>query len=80
MYRPKMSGLSKFLWFLIWTGFAFMVFPGVFLFHQRVEPYIFGMPFTYGYIIFWWAFMCIILFIAPRVNWGVKKKEEVNDQ
>jgi len=56
-----------------------MVFPGVFLFHERVYPLIFGMPFTYGYIMFWWAFMCAILAIAPKVNWGIKKKEEVNE-
>ena len=64
---------------MVWIGFAFMVFPGVFLFHERVYPLIFGMPFTYGYIMFWWAFMCAILAIAPKLNWGIKKKEEVKE-
>ena len=75
-----MSGLSKLLWALIWIGFGFMTFPGVLFFHQKSEPFIFGMPFIYGYIIFCWAFMCIVLAIAPKMNWGVKrdKKEEVD--
>jgi len=81
MYRPKMTWLSKLIWTLLLIGFAFMVFPGVFIFHERAEPFIFGMPFTYGYIIFWWAYMCIILLIAPKINWGAKKKEkEVSDE
>ena len=75
MYRPKMSGTSKLLWALIWLGFMIMTFPGVLFFHAKAYPFIFGMPFIYGFIIFMWAYMCIILFIAPRLNWGVKREK-----
>jgi hypothetical protein len=53
-----------------------MEFPGVFFFKDIVDPFIFGLPFIYGYILIWWAFMCIVMFIAYRTNWGDKSADE----
>lgn len=57
------------LWILVILGFMLMEFPGVFFFN-RVEPMIFNMPFIYGFNIIIWAYMCVVLFIAYRTNWG----------
>ena len=70
MYRPKMTIASKIIWGLLIAGFAFMEFPGVFFFEKKADPFIFGLPFIYGYIICCWVFMCVVLFIAYRINWG----------
>ncbi len=75
MTKRKMSGVSKLIWLILIIGFAAMEFPGVLFFHDKVEPFIFGLPFIYGYIIILWAIMCIVLFYAYRVNWGEGNSE-----
>lgn len=76
----KMTSKTKLIAVLLLIGFAFMEFPGVFFFKDMVEPYIFGLPFIYGYILLWWVYMCVILFWAYKCNWGrsevVKKDGE----
>ena len=74
LYRPKMTGLTKLIWTLLIISFGFMVFPGVLFFHNVAEPFMFGMPFIYGYILCWWAFQCAVLLFAHKVNWGKKKE------
>lgn len=74
--RPKdakMSGLSKVLWILIAIPFLFMEFPGVFFFQHMTDPYIFGFPFIYGYILICWAVLVVIIGIAYFKNWGEPK-------
>lgn len=68
------------IWVLLGVGFAAMEFPGVFLFADRAEPFLFGMPFTYGYIILWWLYMCAVLLYAYRVRWGRAPHAEVADE
>ena len=51
-----------------------MEFPGVFFFHDKIDPFIFNLPFIYGYIIIWWIYMCVIMLIAFLTNWGYKKE------
>lgn len=70
MTDQKMSGKTKLIWVLVLIGFAFMEFPGVFFFQFKVEPFILGLPFIYGYILCWWAYMCAVLFYAYKVNFG----------
>ena len=57
------------LWVLIIIGFAIMEFPGILLIN-RVKPWIFGLPFIYGFTIIMWAIMCVIMFVAYQTNWG----------
>ena len=74
MYHPKRSKLTILYVILILIGFAFMEFPGVFFFKDMVDPFIFGLPFIYGYIIICWIYMCIVLLAAFLTNWGYKKE------
>lgn len=76
MYRPKMTTTAKVIWTMLVIGFAAMVFPGVFFFQNVSEPFLFGMPFIYGYIILWWAYICAVTFYAYKKNWGQKEDDE----
>ena len=80
MSKHKMTGRTKLIWILLLIGFAAMEFPGVFFFHDKVEPFILGFPFIYGYILCWWAYMCIILFYAYRTRWGHPEGEGGDEQ
>ncbi len=71
--NAKMSTTSKILWILIIIPFLFMEFPGVFFFQHMTEPYIFGFPFIYGYILIWWAVLVVVIGIAYFKNWGEPK-------
>ena len=66
----RYSTRTKVIWSLLLLGFALMEFPGVFLFWDKVTPFIFGLPFIYGYILICWAYMCLVLFYAYKTNWG----------
>ena len=66
----KMSGKTKLFWLLLLLGFMFMEFPGVFFFKSMAEPYILGFPFIYGYILCCWVYMCVVVLIAYKSNWG----------
>lgn len=73
MAETKQKGPStRLFWILIVLGFAVMQFPGIF-FINRIDPMIFGMPFIYGFTIIMWAYMCVVLFLAYRFNWGKGK-------
>ena len=74
MYKPKRSKLTILYVILLLVGFCFMEFPGVFFFQNMVDPFIFGLPFIYGYIIIWWIYMCVVMLIAFLTNWGYKKE------
>ncbi len=76
MTGRKMSKKTLVITILLVIGFAFMEFPGVFFFQSKVEPFIFGLPFIYGYIICWWVYMCAVLFYAYKVNFGFEKVED----
>ena len=65
-----MSSTTKIIWTLLIIGFAFMEFPGVLFFQKTADPFIFGLPFIYGYIICWWVYMVVVMFFAYRLNWG----------
>ena len=71
----KMSNQSKLIWILLLIGLAAMEFPGVFFFKDKSDPFILGMPFIYGYILCWWAYMCAILLFAYKTRWGQPKGE-----
>ena len=68
MHRPTPTAVV--LWTLILIGLAAMEFPGVLFFDDRAEPRLFGMPFIYGYITVWWVYMCAVMLVAYRLNWG----------
>ena len=71
-----MSRKTKIIWGLLILGFCLMEFPGVLFFHDKITPYIFGLPFIYGYILCCWVFMCLVLGYAYKTNWG--KNEEAS--
>ncbi len=79
MSKHKMTTKTKVIWVLLLIGFAAMEFPGVFFFKNKVDPFIFGMPFIYGYMICLWAYMCAILLYAYKARWG-RAKEEIDDE
>jgi undecaprenyl pyrophosphate phosphatase UppP len=67
--EKKRYPLRTLIWVLLVIGFMIMEFPGIF-FINRIDPMIFGMPFIYGFTIIMWVFMCIILFVGYKTNWG----------
>ncbi|MEN1758960.1 hypothetical protein [Anoxynatronum sibiricum] len=70
MGRRKTGTKSgKILWGLIILGIAAIEFPGI-LFINRIEPSFLGMPFLYGFVLLVWAYLCVVLWIAYRINWG----------
>lgn len=75
MSKNKMSRQSKLIWVLLLIGLAAMEFPGVFFFKDKVDPFILGMPFIYGYIVCWWAYMSAVLLYAYKTRWGQPKGE-----
>lgn len=75
MSKNKMSSQSKLIWVLLLIGLAAMEFPGVFFFKDKVDPFILGMPFIYGYIVCWWAYMSAVLLYAYKTRWGQPKWE-----
>ncbi len=75
MSNRKMTTKTKVIWILLIIGFAMMEFPGVFFFQSKADPFIFGFPFIYGYILCLWAYMCVVLFYAYKVNWGQRDAE-----
>ena len=64
---------------LLLIGFGAIEFPGIFFVMDRVEPFILGLPFLYGYLLCWWLYMCAGFFYAYRTGWGkhafFKKRE-----
>lgn len=67
---------ARLIWVLLLIGFCAMEFPGVLFFGSRAKPFLFGMPFIYGYILCWWAYMCLVFFLAYRLNWGRSKPDQ----
>ena len=53
-------------------GFMAIELPGIFFVCNRIYPFIFGLPFLYGYIIICWLYMCIVLLCGFRTSWGRK--------
>lgn len=71
----KTPGKKKVIIVLLLIALMFMEFPGVFFFRNIESPYLFGMPFIYGYMLICWAFICVVLFVAYKTNWGEGKLE-----
>ncbi len=65
---------QKIIWTMIILGFAVIEFPGI-LFINRIEPYLIGMPFLYGFVLVVWVNMCLVLGVAYYYNWGKKPKQ-----
>ena len=64
------------IWILLLIGFCAMEFPGVFFFGNISQPFILGMPFIYGYMLCFWAYMCGVFWYAHKCNWGRKRIQE----
>ena len=75
MPKRKITTKTKLIWALLLIGFAIMEFPGVFFFKDKVDPFIFGLPFIYGFMLCVWAYMCAVLFYAYKTRWGKPKGE-----
>lgn len=74
MQGLKKNKVKRKIWVLLLVGFVLIEFPGIF-FINRIQPFIFGMPFIYGFVLFVWVYMCIVLFYAFRKKWGEKSDE-----
>ncbi len=55
---------------LLLIGFTALEFPGILFVCDRVDPFIFGLPFLYGYVICGWIYMCCVLIYACGTGWG----------
>lgn len=55
---------------LLLAGFAALEFPGILFVCWRIRPFIFGLPFLYGYVLCGWIYMCCVLFYAWKTGWG----------
>lgn len=75
MSKRKMTGKTKLIVILLLIGFAAMEFPGVLFFQKVSDPFIMGLPFIYGYILCWWAYMVAIMYYAYKTDWGQAKSE-----
>jgi hypothetical protein len=60
----------KLIWLLILIGLCAMEVPGVFFVGKAAYPFIGGIPFFYAYMLFWWLYLCIVIFYAYRNDWG----------
>ncbi|MGI6766191.1 MAG: hypothetical protein ACOX4R_03115 [Lentihominibacter sp.] len=65
-----MTTRKKIIIILIITGFCAIEFPGIFLVMGKIEPFILGMPFLYGYVFCWWLYLCMVFFYAYKTGWG----------
>lgn len=68
--KRKITAKGKMIWLLIALGLCAMEFPGIFFVGEMAYPFVFGIPFLYAYIIFWWIYLCVVIFYAYRNNWG----------
>lgn len=57
---------------LLIIGLCAVEFPGILFAGNRIYPFIFGLPFLYGYVLCGWAYMCIVVFYAYKTEWGRK--------
>lgn len=69
IFKWKKPSFKSSLWIMIILGFVAIEFPGIF-FINRIEPYLLGMPFIYGFVVLIWGYMSILLFIAYKTKWG----------
>ncbi len=55
---------------LLIIGFAAIEFPGIFFVMDKVEPFVMGLPFLYGYALCCWSYLCAVFFYAYKTKWG----------
>lgn len=55
---------------LLIAGFCALEFPGILIVCGRVTPFVFGLPFLYGYVICGWIYMCLVFLYAYLTGWG----------
>lgn len=68
--KSKITKKMKIIWTLILIGVCAMEFPGIFFVGGKAYPFVFGLPFLYAYILFWWLYLCAVIYFAYRNNWG----------
>lgn len=68
--KSKFSRKRKIIWLLIVLGLCAIEFPGIFFVGDKAHPFIFGIPFFYAYVIFWWLYLCGVIYYAYRNQWG----------
>ncbi|MEG0829566.1 MAG: hypothetical protein RSD88_03215 [Anaerovoracaceae bacterium] len=70
--QKKLAKRQAIIWILLIMGFCAVEFPGILFVKDRVYPFIFGMPFIYGYVVCCWVYFCGVLFYAYKTRWGKK--------
>jgi hypothetical protein len=58
------------IWALLLIGFGAVEFPGILFVGDKIYPRIFGLPFLYAYVLFWWVYICCVLVYARKTRWG----------
>ncbi|MEG0391689.1 MAG: hypothetical protein RR626_02875 [Anaerovoracaceae bacterium] len=64
---------KRIIFILLAIGICAIEFPGVLFIADRAYPFVLGLPFIYGYVICWWAYLCLILFYAYKTGWGKRR-------
>ena len=68
--KIKLNKRKIIIWGLLIIGFGMVEFPGILFVGDKIYPYIFGLPFLYGYILLGWVYICCVLFYAYKTSWG----------
>lgn len=79
MRRKTPTPVTIAIWTFVLVSLAVLQFPGILFYHDAAEPFIFGMPFIYGFNFLIWAALCVVLFIAYKLHWGRPRPEDLDD-
>lgn len=66
---PAVHRRRRGIYGILLIGFLFIEFPGIFLIN-RIDPWILGLPFLYGFVLLIWAIMTLTLLYAALTAWG----------
>lgn len=66
---PAMRRRRSGIYGILLVGFLLIEFPGIF-FINRIDPWVLGLPFLYGFVLFIWVIMTLTLLYAALTSWG----------
>lgn len=66
---PAVHRRRRGIYGILLIGFLLIEFPGIFLIN-RIDPWILGMPFLYGFVLLVWTIMTLTLLYAALTSWG----------
>lgn len=66
---PAVHRRRRGIYGILLIGFLSIEFPGILLIN-RIDPWILGLPFLYGFVLLIWAIMTLTLLYAALTAWG----------